>query len=245
MPSKAAGNARHVQPQDPGTSTRADYVAMMERADQGVGEMLRALDRLGLAGSTLVIFTNDNGGEWLSRNLPLFHRKQTVWEGGIRVPAIVRWPGRIPAGRVTGQVGITMDLSRTILAATGTPVPVDARFDGIDLLPLLEGRAPEVERTIFWRVTGQAPQRAVRRGDWKLLVDAGKTLLFDVRNDPGERNDLAGQRQDIAQQLRPLITAWEADVDAEAVKSGLSRGGGAAGRGGRGLGGRGQGGQPQ
>jgi arylsulfatase A-like enzyme len=236
MPTKAPQNARHFQPQDPGTSTRADYVAIMERADRGVGEILRALERLGLARNTLVIFTNDNGGEWLSRNTPLFHRKQTLWEGGIRVPALARWPGRIPAASVSGQVGITMDLSATILAATGTPVPAAARFEGLNLLPILEGRAPVAERTLFWRTTGQAPQRVVRRGDWKLMVDAGKVLLYDVRTDLGERNDLASQRQDIAQALRPLITAWEADVDAEAGKSGD---GGGGGRGGRGRGGRG------
>ena len=80
--------------------------------------MLGALDKLSLRQNTIVIFTNDNGGEWLSRNTPLFHHKGTVWEGGIRVPAIFRWPGRIPAGRVSGQVGITMDLTASILAAT-------------------------------------------------------------------------------------------------------------------------------
>ena len=108
---------RHVMPHEDGTSTRADYVAMMERADQGVGRILRTLDRLGSRGNTIVIFTNDNGGEWLSRNAPLFHRKWTLWEGGIRVPALVRWPGRIPAGQVSPQVGITMDLTASILAA--------------------------------------------------------------------------------------------------------------------------------
>ncbi len=215
-PSTAPGNARHVQPHDDVTSTRADYVAMMERADRGVGEILRALEQRNLTANTLVIFTNDNGGEWLSRNAPLFHRKQTLWEGGIRVPAIVRWPARIPAGRVSGQVGVTMDLSTTILAAAGAPAAPDARFEGIDLLPILEGRVPERERTIFWRNPAPRPQRAVRRGDWKLLVDGGLVLLFDVRTDIGERNDLAGQRQDIARQLRPLLNAWEADVDAEA-----------------------------
>jgi arylsulfatase A-like enzyme len=216
-PSKAVGNARHLMPQDDNTSTRADYVAMMERADQGVGQILRTLDRLGLAQNTLVVFTNDNGGEWLSRNAPLFNRKWTLWEGGIRVPAILRWPGRIPAGRVSDQVGITMDLTASILAVTNTPVPADARLEGMNLLPILEGRTPEVERTLFWRTTaGNHNQRAVRRGDWKLMVDGNHVMLFDVRRDVGERNDVAGQRQDIARQLRPLIAGWEKDVDAEA-----------------------------
>ena len=221
-PSRAPGNARHMQPHDDGTSVRSQYVAMLERADRGVGEILRTLERLGLAQNTLVIFTNDNGGEWLARDEPLFHRKQTLWEGGIRVPALVRWPGRIPAGRVSDQVGITMDLTASILAATGTAVPDSVRLEGLNLLPILEGMAPEVERTLFWRNVTPHAQRAVRRGDWKLLVDGGPNgpeLLFNLRQDVGERHDMASQRQDIAKALRPLLAAWEADVDAEAKTS--------------------------
>jgi arylsulfatase A-like enzyme len=216
-PSRARDNARHLQPFDDQTGTRADYVAMVERLDEGVGRILGTLDRLELAGNTIVIFTNDNGGEWLADNSPLFHRKLTVWEGGIRVPAIIRWPGRIPAGRVSGQVGITMDLTASILAATGTAVPSDTGLEGINLFPILEGKAPEVERTLFWRTNayGQT-QRAVRSGDWKLVVDGVATMLFDVRADVEERNDLANRRQDVANRLRPLLAAWERDVDAEA-----------------------------
>lgn len=102
----------------------------------------------------------------------------------------------------------------SILAATGTPAPAGARFEGVNLLPILEGRAPETERTLFWRVTPRQ-QRSVRQGDWKLLVDGGHVLLFNLREDIGERNDLAQRRQDIARRLRPLIDAWEKDVDGE------------------------------
>ncbi len=221
-PSKAIDNARHLGPFDADTSTREDYVAMLERADQGVGRILQALDRLGLRQNTIVIFTNDNGGEWLSRNTPLFHHKGTVWEGGIRVPAILRWPGHIPAGRVSAQVGITMDLTASILAATRTPVPADARLEGIDLLPILEGRTPEVERTLFWRVTGPRTQVAVRSGDWKLLFD-GRPMLFNLRADLGERNNLVGQRGDIARKLEPLLAAWQKDVDEEAKRGWASQ----------------------
>src|SRR5512132_2121182 len=216
QPSTARDNARHLGPFDDPTSTRADYVAMLERADQGVGQILRALDRLGLRQNTIVIFTNDNGGEWLSRNDPLFHHKGSVWEGGIRVPASVRWPGRISPGRVSGQVGITMDLTASILAATGTHVPSDARLEGIDLFPVLEGRAPEIERTLFWRVIGARPQQAVRAGDWKLIYDGPRAMLFNVRTDLGERHDLMRERSDVARRLAPLLTAWQRDVDGEA-----------------------------
>jgi arylsulfatase A-like enzyme len=216
-PSVAPDNGRHVMPGDPTTSTRADYVAMVERVDRGVGEVLRALERRGVANSTIVIFTNDNGGEWLANNAPLFNRKLTVWEGGIRVPALIRWPGRIPAGKASDQVGITMDLTASILAATGTAVPADARLEGINLMPILEGRAPEVERTLFWRTTtGNRSQKAVRRGDWKVVIDGTHTFVFNVRTDISERQDLASRRQDVAQKLQPLLADWERDVDAEA-----------------------------
>jgi arylsulfatase A-like enzyme len=216
QPSTARDNSRHLSPFDDSTSTRADYVAMLERADQGIGRILAALDRSGLRENTIVIFTNDNGGEWLSRNTPLFHHKGTVWEGGIRVPAIVRWPGRIPAGRVSAQVGITMDLTASILAATGAPVPPDARLEGINLMPVLEGRTAEIDRTLFWRVTGARSQQAVRSGPWKLLYDGGRPMLFDLRADIGERNNLIGQRSDVARRLAPLLTRWQAEVDVEA-----------------------------
>ena len=216
-PSVAPGNARFVQPQDEGTSTRRDYVAIVERADRGVGQILAALERKGLTRNTLVIFTNDNGGEWLSRNAPLFHRKQTVWEGGIRVPAIFKWPGRIPAGRTSAQVGIVMDLTATILAATESTVPAEARLEGINLLPLLQRTTPRVERTLFFRYTLPARrQRAVRQGDWKLMLDGANPMLFNLAADPGERNDLASQNADVVRRLFPLITQWEQDVDAEA-----------------------------
>jgi arylsulfatase A-like enzyme len=190
---------------------------MVEQVDRGVGEVLRTLDKLNLAQQTIVIFTNDNGGEWLSSNAPLFNRKWTVWEGGIRVPALVRWPGRIPAGKVSDQVGITMDLTASILAAAGASIPTDARLDGMNLLPIWEGKAPEVERTLFWRTTaGLRNQKAVRSGDWKLVVDGNHTLLFNVRTDVGERNDLVSRRRDVAQRLRALLVKWEAEIDAEA-----------------------------
>jgi arylsulfatase A-like enzyme len=223
-PSKAAGNGAFQGPASSPPATRKDYAAMLERADEGVGEIVKELERRGLTQNTLVIFTNDNGGEWLSSNAPLFHRKDTLWEGGIRVPAIFRWPGRLPAGTTSGQVGITMDLTASILAATNTPVPANARPDGIDILPVLEGRTPAIARTLFWRIaTPNRQQRAVRKGDWKALIDGDDLLLFDLRTDLGERNDMAARRPDLAAELRPLIVAWEADVDAEAKNSGGRR----------------------
>lgn len=221
-PSVAERNSAHMLAFHENTGTRADYVKMMERADAGVGHIVAAIEKAGIAGNTLIIFTNDNGGEWLSRNTPLFNRKFTLWEGGIRVPAIVSWPGRLTEGRVTAQVGITMDLTATILGVTGAPIPAEARLEGINLMPILEGKTPSTDRTLFWRIrTVGIDQRAVRSGNWKLLHEGTARLsLFDLSKDISERNDLSGSRTDIVRRLNDQLLAWEKDVDAEAKSRG-------------------------
>jgi arylsulfatase A-like enzyme len=209
-----APSSLHQMPDDSVPATRQDYVRMLERADRGIGEILAALDQLGLTNNTLVVFTNDNGGEWLSRNAPFFHRKGTLWEGGIRVPMILRWPGALPRGRVSPQMAITMDLSATILAAAGIRLPSSYRPDGIDLLPILRGTEPLRDRRLFWRWDRpNRQQRAVRVGRWKLLDDAGLLLLFDLSQDPGERTDVAARHPERVTQLKQLLAEWEADVN--------------------------------
>lgn len=212
-PSVSVRNAAHLQPWEEYTSTRADYVAMLEHADSGIGQVLQALDAAGLADDTLVIFTNDNGGEWLSRNAPLFNRKFSVWEGGIRVPAIMRWPGVILAGQVTGQVGITMDFTATMLALAGATLPAGYAPEGIDLLPIVSGRAAEVERTLFWSA---GTTSAVRSGDHKFVQQGPQAFfVYNVREDLGERNDLTNSSQGVASRLRTLLEEWKQDVGAD------------------------------
>lgn len=200
-------------PDDENPVTRRDYVRILERADEGVGQILAELDRRGLTRRTLLIFTNDNGGEWLSRNAPLKERKSTLWEGGIRVPMILRWPGVLPPNKVSHQVAVTMDLTATILSATGTPVPATHKLEGIDLVPSLSGRVPLVAREIFWRRPRPFLQRAVRSGNWKLLWEGQQLYLFDLTQDPSERNDLTAVHGDVVRKLRMAIEAWEKDVD--------------------------------
>ena len=194
--------------------TRQDYVRMLERADEGIGKILEALHRHRLTQNTLVIFASDNGGEWLSRNEPLFHRKGSLWEGGLRVPCLLRWPQRLPAGRVSGQPAITMDLTATILAAAGVQIPADRRLDGIDLVPILIGASPEAERTFFWRVTVQGRQdKAVRHGRWKYVSGSRfPGLLFDVGSDPSERKDLAYRQPEMLARLKAMHADWEREV---------------------------------
>ena len=216
---RRAPRRRLVQlPDDSVVATRADYVKMLERADEGVGKILAALEQRSLTRNTLVIFTNDNGGEWLSRNAPFFHRKATLWEGGIRVPLILRWPAVLPAGQTSRQVALTMDLTASILAATGTKAPDSYRPDGVNILPALRGESPVLERNVFWRIDQPVRrQRAVRSGRWKLLLDGGQLFLFDLDTDPGERRDLAAQRPDKVAALRKLYLAWTNDVSSPAT----------------------------
>jgi arylsulfatase A-like enzyme len=137
-----------------------------------------------------------------------------LWEGGIRVPLILRWPGGLPAGKTSAQAAITLDLTASILAATGTSLPEGYRPEGIDILPILRGDSPVVDRRLFWRIARPGRQQhAVRAGRWKLLVDGGQLLLFDVGSDPGERADLAARHPELIVTLRRLLADWEKDVD--------------------------------
>ena len=200
-------------PEDPEPATRGDYVRMLERVDRGIGEILAELDRRGLSRNTLVVFTSDNGGEWLSDNGPLRHRKSTLWEGGIRVPLILRWPARLPTGATSPQVAVTMDLTASIVAACGAVIPADTRLDGIDILPILAGAQPLVDRQLFWRIVRpDRLQKATRSGKWKLLVDGRQLLLFDLVNDVGEQRDLAAQHPDVVRRLNGSLAEWEKEV---------------------------------
>ena len=215
-PQETLGDRKIMQMPDDAApaATRADYVKILENADRNIGKVLDALERSGLARNTLVIFTNDNGGEWLSRNAPLYHRKGTLWEGGIRVPLIMRWPGVLPTGQTSAQAAITMDLTRTILAATNTALPSGYRPDGVNLLPMLSGQSAPTDRLLFWRIVRtERQQKAVRSGRWKLLVDGGQYLLFDLGGDPGERHDVAAQHTDLIREMKAQLAAWEKDVD--------------------------------
>ncbi|HYH83824.1 MAG TPA: sulfatase-like hydrolase/transferase, partial [Longimicrobium sp.] len=208
-PSVAAreNNSMMQHPSDEGAPTRAAYVEIMEDFDREIGRVLEALKARGLDRNTLVVFMSDNGGEWLSRNEPLFNRKDTVWEGGIRVPAILRWPGVLPAGRGSGQVGITMDITASLIAAAGI-VRSDLGLEGVDLVSMLASER-SASRDLFWRVIRpDTRQKAMRSGDYKYLEDGGLRFLFNVRTDPAERNDLAKTEPSRAAVMRARVEAW-------------------------------------
>jgi arylsulfatase A-like enzyme len=181
------------------------FTAMMQRLDQGVGHLGRALRDAGLERDTFLVFTSDNGGERYSYNWPMSDGKGSLREGGIRVPAIVRWPGRVLAGRMTDQSTISMDWTATLLAVGGaTPDPAYP-LDGRDLSPLWRGEPAHFERTIFWRTRRED---AARRGGWKFLRTDNHESLFDIPRDPGEGADLAAYEPETVTALRAEFQAW-------------------------------------
>jgi arylsulfatase A-like enzyme len=206
---------RTVKTYGPEKGTRRDYVGMVERMDQGIGKLLRALEETGRAKNTLIIFLSDNGGERLSDNGSLFHGKYTLWEGGIRVPCLLRWPGVLPPQAVSREPVIAMDLTASLLAAAGAALPANACLDGDNVLPMLSGKEPSRERTFCWRLPrpdAKYGQKAVRRGRWKYVYDREMDLLFDLEQDPGERHNLAYQRPETIRGLRMALARWESQL---------------------------------
>lgn len=215
FPFQVPDNPRQVLTKENAQDGRREaYAKMLERVDDGVGMMLHALQKHRLADNTLMIFTSDNGGYKLSDNSPLFHHKSSLWEGGVRVPCLMRWPAVLPAGQVSRQAGITMDLTATILAAAGANLSGEQPLDGRDLVPMLTGKAKEVERTFCWRIDrSDRKQKAIRHGHWKYVKDGWIEFLFDLEDDVSERRNLAYRHPEIVADLRQRLADWEADVD--------------------------------
>ena len=184
------------------------YRRMIHHMDEGIGRLLDTLDSLGLAEDTLVVFTSDNGGERFSDNWPLIGGKMDLTEGGIRVPYIARWPGRIPAGSLSEQSVITMDWSRTFLDAAGVAEAPDYPLDGVSLMPLLTSPSTvELDRPLFWRMKYR-DQHAMRAGRWKYLRIEGIEYLFDLSADERERANRAQDEPAVLVAMREAYQRW-------------------------------------
>ena len=196
----------------------AVYAAMIERMDEAVGRICAALDKHGVAGRTLVVFTSDNGGTRSARPTGLRDFKGSTFEGGIRVPCLVRWPGVLPENMTTAQPAITLDLTASILKAAGAKPPEGRALDGMDILARIAYGQPDISRTLFWRGRrGEVTRRAVRDGSLKYVIQtAGGTTkiegLFDLGSDAGEERDLRDSRPADVARLRELLAAWEKEV---------------------------------
>lgn len=198
---------------------RAAYAKVVESMDAAVGKILRRLDEMGAISNTLVVFTSDNGANADGRNTPLRGNKGRLWEGGIRVPCIAQWPGRIPEGSVSAQVNATFDWTETILRSAGADCPSGRPADGIDLMPVITGRKPAFARTLFWRAKRDTRiQKAVRHGYMKLIMIDGEKGLYDLAADGSESQSLAASRDGLARELERKILAWEKDVAAPRLR---------------------------
>lgn len=215
------------------------YAAMVEAVDRSVGGVLEALDRLGLAENTLVIFSSDNGGvggyaaagieyREITDNAPLRGGKGTFYEGGIRVPLIVRWADRVEAGSVCHVPVISIDFYPTLLEAVGLAAPKDYPLDGVSLLPLLEEPDADIDRdALYWHFPGYlqgrgagnwrtTPVSVIREGPWKLLNfhEGDRLELYHLEQDPGESTNLGESQPDEARRLRQTLHAWLRAMDA-------------------------------
>lgn len=190
----------------------ATYAAMVRSLDAAVGALLNALDEQGLSQQTVVIFTSDNGGEKFSDMGPYKGHKYDLWEGGLRVPAFVRWPGKIKPGTTTPQVAVTMDWTATILSLAGAGPRADVPLDGVDLTPVLTGKKEPQERELYWRTTQHGQQKALRDGRWKYLQDVKGEYLFDLEADSTENNNLREAKPARFAALKEKYARWEATV---------------------------------
>ena len=170
---------------------------------------MKTLEETGLAANTIVIFTSDNGGEKFSDMGPYAKMKMTVWEGGVRVPAFVRWPGKIKANTVSNQQVITMDWTATIIAAAGAKANEKYAPDGINLLPVLIGNQQILPRTFYWRIFQRRNQHAILDHNWKYIVDETGEHLFDLSVDEGERNNIITTKPAKAEELKKKYKSWE------------------------------------
>jgi arylsulfatase A-like enzyme len=183
------------------------YQRMIEEMDKQIGRVLQALHANGLTENTIVIFTSDNGGERFADTWPFTGKKTELLEGGLRIPAVITWPARIPRGRTTEQVSISMDWVPTLLAAAGALPDPAYPLDGMNLLPMLTQNASPVSRKLFWRYKANA-QRAARDGDYKFLKILDNTFLFNVVEDPLERANLKERQKDVYQRLAREWYEW-------------------------------------
>ncbi len=206
------------------------YAAMIESVDTGIGRLLDALDTSGQTDNTMVIFCSDNGGHGRKTSMePLRGSKGMLYEGGIRSPMVVRWPGRIEAGSSCSEPVIMVDLLPTILEMAGVVPPAEQPVDGMSLIPLLKGRSKFDRDAIFWHFPAYleayagmeghwrtTPAGAVRSGEWKLIefFEDGRLELYNLHDDIGEEHDLSYIRPEQRDALHRLMLDWRKNTGA-------------------------------
>jgi arylsulfatase A-like enzyme len=198
---------------------------MVMALDDAIGRVLTTLRERGLEENTLIFFLSDNGGPLIqgsapngSRNDPLRGSKLQLWEGGIRVPFFIQWKGHLPAGKTVDEPIISLDLLPTAVAAAGVDAKSDWKLDGLNLLPLLEGKTNHLARTeLFWKFG--PTQFAVRNGGWKLVRVHADKGLFDLDKDISETTDHTADRGPLAQELKTHWDGWDSQNPKTSLKA--------------------------
>ena len=195
-----------------------NYAAMVHHMDENVGRLLHRLDELGLSDTTIVVFTSDNGGKGsVTSNLPLRGMKHNLYEGGIRVPLIVRWPKEVAPDSHNDCPLISNDLYPTLLELTGCPLEPKQHLDGVSFSSVLQGDATTVSReAIYWHYPHSRQEAAVRLGRYKLLhrFNGKHVELYDLQNDIGERTDLSEAKPELTERMLAMLTQWQQDITA-------------------------------
>ncbi len=230
--SKAEKRASYERGPDDAAHRKPTYAAMIESLDDNVGRLMDKLDALKLSDNTLVVFTSDNGGVYnASKQWPLRAGKGSYYEGGIREPLFVRWPRRIEAGSSSATPVTALDFFPTFLAASGADLPTGKVLDGVDLMPLLTQAGELEERALYWHFPiylegGNAettdpqfrtrPGSVVRLGDWKLheYFEDGHLELYNLKDDLGEKHNLADKESAKAKQMHEMLKAWRKELNA-------------------------------
>jgi arylsulfatase A-like enzyme len=187
------------------------YFGAITCMDEAIGELLQSLTEFGQDKNTLVMFMSDNGGSGNGGNTPLRGSKSSMWEGGLRVPFVAWWPGKLPAGKVIDEFLTTLELMPTISAATGAALPAGVKVDGFDMLPILRGEKKSPREAMFWQ---RRSDKAARVGNWKWIGTENGDRLFDLRADISETKDLSKEKPDVAAMMKARFEAWRKEMDA-------------------------------
>ena len=185
---------------------RLEYLAATTNMDDAIGELLALLDEYELAENTMVIFLSDNGGGSGASNKPLRGGKGRMFEGGIRVPCLIRWPRRIKPGTVSDAFLTSLEIFPTVLAAAGIAAPEGVVLDGFDMTPVLTKNTESSRQEMFWQRRGD---KAARVGHWKWVASRKGNGLFDLSADIGEKRDLSKERPGMLRQVRARFAEWQ------------------------------------
>ena len=196
------------------------YMACVTAMDDAIGRILDELDKLGVAGNTLVVFFSDNGGSGVADNTPLRGRKGQMFEGGVRVPFLARWPGQLPAGEVSDAFLSSLEIFPTFTAVAGGRLPDEVIYDGFDMLPVLKGpalkdpalkhKAPSQRTDLYWQ---RRDDKGARYQNWKWVESERGSGLFDLAADIGEQRDLSAEHTDRLKAMKARWVAWRKQMD--------------------------------